>query len=132
MQITEGLLSVGELEVPAIVKSLVAQGSALPAVGITTVTSQGVVGQAMNSVGQAMNSLAMGSSTGGSSVVVKSVGGGLTKGLSVGLGIGAWGQVLLIGLTIALGVGVCNYLYRSSAAGWQKSVGDNTDARNET
>ncbi|MEO5362585.1 MAG: hypothetical protein H7838_03050 [Magnetococcus sp. DMHC-8] len=119
MQITEGLLAVGEVEAPAIVKSLVAQGSALPAVGIKTVTSQGVVGQAMNSVGQAMNSLAMGGASGGSAVAVKGVGGGVTKGLGFGL-MGAWGQVLLIGVTIALGVGVCNYLYRGGSAGWRK------------
>ncbi|MEO5348634.1 MAG: hypothetical protein H7836_03175 [Magnetococcus sp. YQC-3] len=121
MQITEGLLAVGEVEAPAIVKSLVAQGSALPAVGIKTVTSHGVVGQAMNSVGQAMNSLALGGASGGSAVAVKGVSGGVTKGLGFfGLGLGAWGQVLLIGATIALGVGVCNYLYRGGAAGWRK------------
>lgn len=132
MQITEGLLSVGELEAPAIVKSLVAQGSAVPAMTITTVTSKGVMGQAVNSMGQAMNSLAMGSSSGGSAVAMKSVGGGMTKGLGLSLSIGAWGQVLLVGMTIALGVGVCNYLYRSSAAGLQKLVGDSaSDATGE-
>lgn len=119
MQITEGLLAVSELEAPAIVKSLVAQGSAMPVVGITTVTGQGVVGQAMNSMGQAMNSLAMGGASGGSAMAVKSVGGGVTKGLGLSLGLGAWSQVLLIGVTIALGVGVCNYLYRGGATGWR-------------
>ncbi|MEO5339592.1 MAG: hypothetical protein H7837_03595 [Magnetococcus sp. MYC-9] len=121
MQITEGLLSVGEWEVPGIVKSLVAQGSALPAVTVTTVTGKGVVGQAMNSVGQAMNSLAMGSSSSGVAVAVKT-GGGVGKGLGLSLGVGAWGHVLLIGVAIALGVGVCNYLYRGGATGWQGSA----------
>ena len=125
MHIAEGLLSVGELEAPGIIKSLVAQGSAVPALGITTVTSQGVMGQAVNSVGQAMNSLAMGSASNGLAVAVKSS--GMTKGLGLTLGIGAWSQVLLLGVTIALGVGVCNYLRRGGAAGWRKMVGEVTD-----
>lgn len=122
MHITEGLISVGELEVPAAVKSLLAQGSAAPAVSIATITSKGVVGQAMNSIGQTMNSLAMGSSSGGSAVTVKGLAsGGLTKGLGVSLGVGAWGPVLLVGVAIATGVGICNYLYRGGATGWQKT-----------
>ncbi len=124
MHITEGLLSAGELEVAGLVKSLVAQGSAVPAVGVTTITSQGVVGQAVNSIGQAMNSLALGSSSGGAAVVVKSAGGGVTKGLSLTLGLGAWSQILLIGVTLAVGVGVCNYLYRGGTVGWRKGSGD--------
>ena len=124
MHITEGLLAVGELEAPGIVKGIVAQGSAVPALSVATVTSQGVVGQAIHSVGQAMNSLAMGSASSGMVVAVK--GGSMTKGVGLTLSIGAWGQVLLVGVTIALGVGVCNYLYRGGAAGWRKFSGPTT------
>ncbi|MBF0162489.1 MAG: hypothetical protein HQL88_09395 [Magnetococcales bacterium] len=122
MQITESLLAVGELEAPALVKGLVAQGGALPAVSITAVTGKGVVGQTMSTVGQAMNSLAMGGGGGGAAVAVKA-GGGASTGLGVSLGVGAWAHVLLIGVVIALGVGVCNYLYRNGAAGGQVDAG---------
>lgn len=121
MHVAKGLISVGELEVPGAIKSLVAQGSAAPAVSVTTITSKGVVGQAMNSVGQAMNGLAMGSSSPGSAVTVKGLAaGGATKGIGISLGVGAWGSVLLVGMAIATGVGICNYLYRGGGSGWRK------------
>ena len=121
MHIAKGFVSVGELEVPGTIKSLIAQGSAAPAVSVTTVTSQGVVGQAINSVGQAMNSLATGSSSGGVVITAKGLaGGGLTKGLGLSIGMGAWGSVLLVGVVIATGVGICNYLYRGGEAGRRK------------
>lgn len=121
MHITKGFVSVGELEIPGVVKSVVAQGSVAPAVSISTVTAKGVVGQAMNSVGQAMNSLAMGGPSHGSVVAVKGLAsGGVTKGIGLGLSLGAWSSVLLVGVAIAAGVGVCNYLYRGGETGWQK------------
>ena len=121
MHIAKGVVSVGELEVPTTIKSIVAQGSAAPAVSITTVSTKGVVGQAINSVGQTMNSLAVGSSSGGATVTIKGmVSGGLSKGLGISVGVGAWGSILVTGIVIAAGVGICNYLYRGGAAGWQK------------
>ena len=121
MHIAKGFVSVGELEVPGTIKSLIAQGSAVPAVSVTTVTSQGVVGQAINSVGQAMNSLATGSSSGGVVITAKGLAGGwVTKGLGLTFGIGAWGSVLVVGVAIAVGVGICNYLYRGGEAGLRK------------
>lgn len=121
MAITEGL-SMTELNVPSAVKSLVAQGSVAPAVSVTTVTAKGVVGQAINSMGQTMNSLAMGGSSSGSAVAVKGLaGGGVTKGIGV-LSLGAWGSVLLVGVAIATGVGICNYLYRGGGAGWRSTL----------
>lgn len=119
MHVTKGLAFAGELEAPKVIKSLVAQGSAAPALSVSTVSSKGVVGQAMNSIGQTMNSLAIGGPSSGSAITAKGVvSGGLSKSLGVGLGVGAWGSVLLVGVIIAAGVGICNYLYRGGASGW--------------